>query len=115
MFVLLDLLSALGTVFLFLSAFLVGTVLLCRLVASDGKDDFYTVIPGFENDKRLAQKVFAAYVQTNLLAVCKRSRLVVLDFGISEEIKRECSEILGGHEVLFLKKEDLGDIVDCGY
>ena len=112
---LLDILSALGTVFLFLSAFFICTVLLCRLVASDGKDCFYTVIPGFENDERLAQKVFAAYVQTNLLAVSKESRLIVLDFGVREEMKRECAEILGEHEVLFLSKEDFGELIDGGY
>ncbi|MGN1444118.1 MAG: hypothetical protein ACI4XE_09755 [Acutalibacteraceae bacterium] len=110
-----ELLSAFGTVFLFLSAFLICTVILCRLIVSDAKDCFYTVIPGFENDERLAQKVFAVYVQTNLLAICKRSRLIVLDFGVSEDIKRECSEILGGHEVLFLSKEDLGELVGGGY
>lgn len=107
---LLEFLSALGVVFLFLLIFLICTVLLCRLLSSDGKDGYYTVIPGFENDERLAQKVFAVYIQTNLLALCKRSRLIVLDLGVSEEIKRECSEILGGHEVLFLTKEDLSEL-----
>lgn len=111
---LLEFLSALGVVFLFLLIFLICTVLLCRLLASGEKDVFFTVIPGLENDEHLAQKVFAVYVQTNLLAVCKRSRLIVLDLGVREEIKRECSEILGGHEVLFLTKEDLGELVDVG-
>lgn len=111
---LLEFLSALGVVFLFLLIFLICTVLLCRLLASGEKDVFFTVIPGFENDERLAQKVFAVYVQTNLLAVCKRSRLIVLDLGVREKIKRECSEILGGDEVLFLTKEDLGELVDVG-
>ena len=81
---LLEFLSALGVVFLFLLIFLICTVLLCRLLASGEKDVFFTVIPGFENDERLAQKVFTAYIQTNLLAVCKRSRLIVLDLGVSE-------------------------------
>ena len=111
---LLEFLSALGVVFLFLLIFLICTVLLCRLLASGEKDVFFTVIPGFENDERLAQKVFTAYIQTNLLAVCKRSRLIVLDLGVREKIKRECSEILGGDEVLFLTKEDLGELVDVG-
>ena len=111
---LLEFLSALGVVFLFLLIFLICTVLLCRLLASGEKDVFFTVIPGLENDEHLAQKVFAVYVQTNLLAVCKRSRLIVLDLGVREKIKRECSEILGGDEVLFLTKEDLGELVDVG-
>ena len=111
---LLEFLSALGVVFLFLLIFMICTVLLCRLLASGGKDGFFTVVPGLENDEHLAQKVFAVYVQTNLLAVCKRSRLIVLDLGVREKIKRECSEILGGDEVLFLTKEDLGELVDVG-
>ena len=110
-----EFLSALGAVLLLILAFRLCIAGLCRLIASDGKNGFYTVIPGFENDEHLAQKVFAAYVQTNLLTVCKRSSLIVLDFGVSEKMKRECSEILGGHEVLFLKKEDFGEFACGGY
>lgn len=110
-----EVLSALGVVFLFLLLLLFFTFILCRLMASDGNERFYTVIPGYENDARLAQKVFAVYVQTNLLAACKRSRLIVLDFGVSEQMKRECTELLGGQEVLFLTKEAFGEIVDGSY
>lgn len=112
---LLEILSALGVVFLFISAFFVCTVILCRLILPGEKNSYYTVIPGYENDERLAQKVFSAYIQTNFFTLLDRNTVVVLDYGVSEQVKRECSEILGGHPVIFCTCEEFEEIVDGCY
>ena len=79
-----EILSALGVVFLFVSAFFICTVILCRLVLPGEKSEYYTVIPGFHDDERLVQKVFSAYLQTNIFTLVKKNMIVVLDFGVSE-------------------------------
>lgn len=108
-------LSALGVVFLFLSLFFVSTVVLCRLLLSGKDEPLYTVIPGAENDERLVQKAFAAFLQINLFTFFKKNTIVVLDFGVSEQIKRECCELLGEQNVLFCTREDFDRIMDGGY
>ncbi|MGN1194759.1 MAG: hypothetical protein ACI4SB_04690 [Acutalibacteraceae bacterium] len=110
-----EILSALGVVFLFLSVFFICTVILCRLILPGEKGGYYTVIPGLPDDEQLAQKVFAAYIQTNIFTLIKKNMIIVLDYGVSEQVKRECSEILGEHNILFCSHEDFGDIVDGCY
>lgn len=112
---LLDLLCALGVVFVLLLLFFVCIAVLCRLLLSGKDGSYYTVIPGFENDDRLVQKVFAAFLQINLFSFMKTNTIVVLDFGVSEQVKRECAELLGDQNVLFCTGEKFADIVDGGY
>lgn len=110
-----EILSALGVVFLFLFVFFVCTVILCRLILPGGKSGYYAVIPGFPNDEQLAQKVFAAYIQSNLFTLVNKNTVIVLDYGVSEKVKQECTEILGGHCVVFCPGDELENIVGGCY
>ena len=112
---LLDFLSALGVVFLFLAVFFVCTFLLCRLIYSGEKNGYYAVIPGFPNDEQLVQKVFATYMQTNLFTLVNKNTVIVLDYGVSEQVRRECEQLLGGHSVLFCPGNELENIVGGCY
>ena len=84
-------------------------ILINRLLFSTGTDDFYTVVIAKDGDKKLADKVYSAFIQANTLNFCSRKPVYVIDCGISEEQKQLCNTVLSSDgNIVFLNGECAG-------
>lgn len=83
-----------------------------RLFVPKNENGFFSVIAGREGDERLPEKVFAAFIQSNILSLIKKNPVVVIDFGVSEEIRSECESLLSDGELMFCSAGEFADLVE---
>ena len=90
-----------------------GMYFVCRSIyniyySSKSGGRFYVLLVGDKDDTLLAQKVYSAFVQMNLMNFSKHNEVVVLDLGVSENVKRECYNIIDGKgRVIFVEEDSL--------
>lgn len=73
---------------------------------------YFTVIVGEKDDDRLCEKVFAAVVDANLFSLSKRSKVIVLDRGVTQAVKNACISTLNGEDdIVFYKCDEFSDII----
>lgn len=84
-------------------------IIMNRLLFSTGKDEFYTVVVGKNDDKYLADKIYSAFLQANTLNFRNRKPVYVIDCGLSYEQKKLCSSVLyPDGNIIFLCGESVG-------
>lgn len=64
-----------------------------KKLLNKNQNDFITVVIGTENEQ-LPQTVYNAFVQANLLNFGQKAHVVVLDYGLSEDMKTKCFNII---------------------
>lgn len=85
-------------------------IILKKLLLKGAK--YFTVIIGEKDDEKLSEKVFAAVIDANLLSFSKRSKVIVLDRGVTQSVKNACKNILEGRDdVVFYKCDEFSDII----
>lgn len=89
--------------------FFLGYVIINRFLFRTGKDEFYTVVVGKEGDKTLPDKVYSAFLQANTLNFSHRKPVFVIDCGIGEDLKKQCSAVIyPDDDVVFIHGECVG-------
>lgn len=108
-----DIIYALGIVFLLCGVFFVCYIIFRKVMTPKGFGGFFAVIPGREGDESLPEKVYAAFVQANLLTLWEHNEVIVLDMGVSEKVKEQCRNIMYGKgDIAFYKADDFESIVE---
>lgn len=80
-----------------------------RLLFKTGKDEFYTVVLGKDGDKDLPDKVYSAFLQANTFNFSHRKPVFVIDCGIGEDMKKQCSTVIyPDKDIVFLHGECIG-------
>ena len=102
-----SIIDALGIVFL-----LWCVCFLCFLIfqALFKKENQFALVLGFPEDSDLAETVFVAYLKMNFFSFIKKDKVVVFDFGLSQEIKNQCINAVSQDGVIFIKKDDFQNI-----
>lgn len=108
-----DIIYALGIVFLLCGIFFVCYIIFSKCMTPKGFGGFLAVIPGKAGDDSLPEKVYAAFVQANLLTLWGHNEVVVLDLGVSEKVKEQCRNIMYGKgDIAFCKADEFENIVN---
>ena len=103
--------EALFLLFIVFGIFFLLYALCVKLLEQDNKNGFSVILPGYADDDRLCQKIYAAYMEANMFNLIKVNRVLVLDFGGSEKTKEICTGFFKNPEiVLFVDSRELNDI-----
>lgn len=110
-------LSALvGTVFTLL--ILLGTVAICyafmiKLLLPKQDRDYYIIIPCDENTRKVRERAYGMRIKLNLLGDDLKSKVVVLDNGITASEKEHFMKICkDSNGIYIIEKEKLKDFFD---
>ena len=102
---------AFALVFILCGMFFVCLLLFDRLMTPKKSKAYYSVVPGFHEDEELPSTVYSAFIRSNLFTFEKRNEVVVLDFGLSGEEKKACSDMLEGlATVIFCTEKEIGEL-----
>lgn len=106
-------LEAVGLMFMLVGFFAVCFAVLEKIFARNGLENYLTVIAGRQDDEHLPERVYAAFVETNLLSLLHKHRVVVIDYGVDPCVKSSCKRILSDeNSVVFCRAEDFQNIID---
>lgn len=84
-----------------------------KIYFSNSKKKFAAVIAGYPEDDKLFEKVYVAYNSINILNFLRRYPVVIIDFGVDEQTKRQCKDLSSCDGMIeFYAKEDLINIAD---
>lgn len=75
---------------------------------SKGKDDgFYVVLKADENTEDLYSRVYSAFLEANMFNFLKVNKVMVVDFGIKESVKKDCLSAFDNSDILmFVNPEE---------
>jgi len=104
-----DILYAIGVIFILLGIFFVLYIIVRKALTPKGTGSFFALVPGTSDDERLPEKVYAAFIQANLLTFWEHNEVIVLDMGVSDKVKEQCRNIMSAKgEVVFCKADEIG-------
>lgn len=87
------------------------SLIFVKLISFNDHKDFFIVLKADENDDNLYRRISAAFLESNMFNFLKVNRIVVLDYGVEENIKRDClSAFEGSGVVLFVKPDEAVDL-----
>lgn len=102
---------AIGLALTICGLFFTFYLLINKVILKNQRNDFVTVVIG-KDCEELPETVYQAFVQANLLNFGEKSSVIVLDFGLSEDTKCKCFEVLQRYDNLkFCTIEDFESIV----
>ncbi len=105
---LVSIIYAFALIFILCGLFFLFLLFFDKAMLPRGSDEYYTVVPAFHGDNRLPSTVYAAFVRANLFTFTKKNEVIVLDFGIDENEKKHCAEVLEGNAtVIFCKTNEI--------
>ena len=89
--------------------FFIFYVILNRFLFRTGEDDFYTVVIGREDDDKLPDKVYSAFIQANTFNFSCRKPVYIIDCGLSERQKELCSRsVCPNGSLIYIDSECIG-------
>ena len=94
-------------VFLILCGLFFIFYLLVNKALSDGNDNFFAVVEGYEEKAELESEIYSALIQINMMNFGKKRDVYVIDYNLKESTKIrliKSSAALG--RVVFVKIED---------
>ena len=90
--------------------FFVCYILFNKLIMPEDSRSCFAVVAGYPDDELLCEKVYYAFVQINLMNFSALNEVVVIDFGVSDEMKAKCFETVSKKAALsFCKICELED------
>ena len=80
---------------------------------SKGKDNgFFVVLKADENTEDLYGRVYSAFLEANMFNFLKVNKVMVVDFGIKESVKKDCLSAFDNSDILmFVNPEDVGAVL----
>ncbi len=109
-----NLILALGLSLTICGMFFTFYLLINKIILKNHSNDFVTIVIGKDCDE-LPETVYQAFVQANLLNFGEKSPVIVLDFGLSEDTKCKCFEVLQRYDnIHFCAVEDFESVVCKG-
>lgn len=105
--------EALGLMFMLIGIFAVSFAAFEKIFTGKSFKNYFTVIAGEKDDEHLPERVYAAFVETNLLSLLHKRKVIVIDYGVDAAVKNSCKRILDDENgVVFCQKEEFCDIID---
>ena len=66
------------------------SLIFVKLISLNEKDGFFVVLKADEKDEDLYRRITSAFLEANMFNFLKVNKVVVLDYGVKESIKKEC-------------------------
>lgn len=87
-------------------------VLISKSLCFGQKQNYFTVIAGYEEKENLPDEIYCALSQSSLFNFGPRAPLIVVDYNLSEETKLRCRLINSAFgEIVFCKENELAEII----
>lgn len=102
----------------FVVLILLGTVAICymimlKLLLPKGNENYYVIVPCNEATKDIRKKAYGMRIKFNILGEDAHSKIVVLDYGITDDEKENLLEICKEcNGIYYVKNEFLKDYFD---
>lgn len=98
----------LALMLMILGLFFASYMFFNKLILPETGRNFITVISGKSDDEELYLKVYYAYIQTNLFNFSSCNSIMVVDYGVSDEMKEMCYEMISRkNDLLFCNISEL--------
>lgn len=102
---------ALSLVFILCGMFFICVLFFDLILTGKNKDDYFTVVPGLSGDDELSQKVYSAFYRSNFLTMRKHDLIIVIDYGLTDLEKQECTDMLENNaKIIFCRENELKKI-----
>ena len=82
-----------------------------KLMSSENKEGFYVVLKADGTEKDLYGRIYSAFLEANMFNFYKVNKVIVLDYGVSDSVKKECMYAFGNSDILtFVKAEETAEV-----
>ena len=90
-----------GLSLLFIISGMLFLISLIFIKLSKGKEDgFLVVLKADENTEDLCARVYSAFLEANMFNFLKVNKIVVLDYGVEERVKKDCLTLFENSDIL---------------